>query len=84
MHIKPFRTLHREEIWAINWWTDHVLPDTREYIDGLIEYYNENAIEAGPNGSFCEITTAHLQRVEDVINDKIEFYIERIKDWASD
>ena len=84
MHIQTFRALRKEEIAAIDFWCARRRPDAWDNINGLIAEYDENAIEAGPNGSFCEITTAYLQRVEDKINETIDYYIERIKDWASD
>jgi hypothetical protein len=84
MALSLFRTLHKEEIAAVDFWATRRNPKAWDILNDAIFYYNEIVSEAGPHGEFCEYTAEKLKKVAADVNETIDYYIERISDWASD
>jgi hypothetical protein len=79
-----FIKLNSYENRVIQFWKDNVNAASVAHLDVLIDSYNEHAVEAGPNGQFCEYTREMLAPLKAEIDDRLETILERYADWASD
>jgi len=75
-------TAHEARVLAF--WKTNVNAESAAYLEMLIEQHDEHAVEAGPNGGFCEYTREMLAPIVAEIKERLETILERYADWASD
>lgn len=73
-----------EEKAAIKFFDDHRGGTASASVRELEDLYNETVCDAGRYWMHCEFTCARLESIQNDLDDMVEYWVERIRDWASD